>query len=85
MAWCAKERDGKEVIFRCKPKLDSFTGQWSDEITDFVITNHYFGSGHSETIRENSRIILPKGTIESITGIKMSYKDKPIKFKRYER
>ena len=85
MAWCAKERDGKEVIFKYKPKWNDWQGQWNDEIMTFVEVNHWDGKGYWNELRPNTRIIVPKGTIESITGIKMSYKDKPIKFKNHER
>ena len=64
--WLAKERDGKEVIFKYKPKREMFTGRWNDEKYHFL---------------PNSRIILPKGTIEKIIGKKLKWKDEPVKFK----
>lgn len=82
MSWCAKERDGKETIFTHKPKFDDFNGQYSDELTKWEDNGSWDGRGYERTLRYNSRIIVPKGTIELVTGVKLRCCDGPIRFKR---
>lgn len=79
--WLAKERDGKEVIFKYKPKRETFTGRWSDSKYHFESDHNYQGTYHVVYDHHNSRIILPKGTIEKIIGKKLKWKDEPVKFK----
>ena len=64
--WLAKEKDGKEVIFKYKPHREMFTGRWNDE--KFHIEE---GDIWITFDRHNSRIILPKGTMEKIIGKKL--------------
>lgn len=65
MAYCAIERNGTEVIFKRKPhKINN--GKWSDEYRTYMLF-------------ENTRIVVPKGTIKKITGFHLKYNDEPIK------
>ena len=81
--WLAKEKDGKEVIFKYKPHREMFTGRWNDEKYHFLPKDepNYYGVHHVVYEHHNSRIILPKGTIEKIIGKKLKWKDDPVKFK----
>lgn len=74
--WLAKEKDGKEVIFKCKPHREKFTGKWND-------SKYHFEPGGSFAVfdQHNSRIILPKGAIEKLIGKSLTWKDDPVKFK----
>lgn len=75
--WLAKEKDGKEVIFKYKPQREIFTGRWNDAKYHFECHRTF----HAVYDHHNSRIILPKGTIEKIIGKKLKWKDDPVKFK----
>lgn len=78
--WLAKEKDGKEVIFRHKP-YRTVWDRWDDEKTYWVDDYNYNGTGHIVTSHPSTRIILPKGTIEKLIGRKLTWKDIPVKIK----
>lgn len=83
--WLAKEQNGTEVIFKHKPHritwYDNKNGKWSDEKTYWVDDYNYQGTGHLAYLLNNSRIILPKGTIKKMIGRELTWKDEPVKFK----
>ena len=83
--WVAKEQSGKEVIFRHKPHrvpwFDNKSGKWSDEKTYWIDDHNFRGTGHLGYSQRESRIILPKGSIEKLTGSKMSWNDEPRKIR----
>lgn len=84
-AWLAKEQGGKEVIFKHKPHrvpwCDNKSGTWSDEKTYWVDDHNFRGTGHLGYAQQNSRIILPKGTIKLLIGRNLTWKDEPVKIK----
>ena len=84
-AWLAKEQDGKEVIFKHKPHrrtwYDKKGGQWSDEKTRYVSNHDFWGTDRMVYEHPNTRIILPKGTIEKMIGRKLTWKDEPVQIK----
>lgn len=83
--WLAVEQSGKEVIFRHKPHrvswFDNKSGMWSDEKTYWIDDHNYHGTGHLGYSQHETRIILPKGSIEKLIGRKMTWKNEPIKIR----
>lgn len=83
--WLAKEQDGKEVIFRCKPRrqiwYDRKNGKWTDEKTRYVSNNDFWGTERMCVEHPNTRIILPKGTIKKLIGKDLTWNDEPVKIK----
>lgn len=79
--WLAVEQSGKEVIFKRKPHRIQWRGMWSDEKTYWMDDHNYHGTGHLGYSQHETRIILPKGSVEKLIGRKMTWKNKPIKIR----
>ena len=80
MAYVAVEKNGLEVMLSRKPYREKqifekrvedqkLTGKWSD--ADYI-------SGHVQ-YRNNTRIVMPRGTIEKLIGRKLYWADEPVK------
>ena len=71
MAFLAVDKNGQQVIFINKPKRDK-EGYWYDPIYMCGSFSHF------------SNIQLPKGSIEKLTGRKLTWNNNPLKLKENE-
>ena len=89
MAWLAVDKDGTEAVFRRKPKRVKTTNKWNDVVEKFVcegrlcpnINGYEYRKsyGSLQTIKQTSKSILPKGSIEKLIGKKLTWADDPYK------
>ena len=71
MAYIAVDKSGREAIFSRKPKRVFFwgsttSGRWTDE-------------QRTSVFRDETKIFLPKGSVEKLLGRKLTWEDEPVK------
>lgn len=91
MACLAVDKDGTEAVFRRKPKRVKTTNKWNDAVEKFVYEGRLYpsndgyeyhkGYGSLQTIKQTTKSILPKGSIEKLIGKKLTWTDEPYKIK----
>lgn len=78
MAWIAVNKDGSETIFAFRPfRTDpnkSLNGLWEPE--------YWTDEGVGRYGNEDTRIVLPKGSIKKLTGKDLTWNDEPIELKK---
>ena len=89
MAWLAVDKDGTNAVFRRKPKRVKTTNKWNDSIEKFVCEGRIYPSndgyeyhesyGSLQTIKQTTKSILPKGSIEKLIGKTLTWADEPYK------
>ena len=89
MAWLAVDKDGIEAVFRRKPKRVKTTNKWNDVVEKFVCEGRLYPNnngyeyhksyGSLQTIKQTTKSILPKGSIEKLIGKKLTWADDPYK------
>lgn len=89
MAWLVVDKDGTEAVFRRKPKRVKTTNKWNDVVEKFVREGrlcpningyeYHKSYGSLQTIKQTSKSILPKGSIEKLIGKKLTWADDPYK------
>ena len=65
MGWLAVDKDGAEYIYNNRPHRDEINGEWN-----FLTTNS------SVTF-----IRIPKGSIEKMTGERLTWENEPLQLK----
>ena len=89
MSWLAVDKDGTEAVFRRKPKRIKTTNKWNDAVEKFVCEGRLYPNndgyeyhksyGSPQTIKQTTKSILPKGSIEKLIGKKLTWKCNPVK------
>lgn len=89
MSWLAVDKDGTEAVFRRKPKRIKTTNKWNDAVEKFICEGRLYPSndgyeyhknyGSLQTIKQTTKSILPKGSIEKLIGKKLTWKCNPMK------
>ena len=80
MAYLAVDKNGIEAIFRRKPKRIKRTNKWNDAVEKFVCEGGWHQSyGSLQTIKQTTKSILPKGSIEKLIGKTLTWADDPYK------
>lgn len=88
MAWLAIDKDGTEAVFRRKPKRIKTTNKWNDEIRKFVCKGRLYPTiygyeyhknyGSLQTVKQTTKSILPKDSIEKLICRKLTWEDEPV-------
>lgn len=89
MAYLAVDKDGTEAVFRRKPKRIKTTNKWNDTVEKFICEGRLYPNndgyeyhktyGSLQTIKQTTKSILPKGSIEKIIGKKLTWDCNPAK------
>lgn len=81
MAWLAVDKNGIEAVFRRKPKRIKRTNKWNDAVEKFVYEGGWYhpAYGSLQTIKQTTKSILPKGSIEKLIGKTLTWADDPYK------
>ena len=89
MSWLAVDKNGTEAVFRRKPKRIKTTNKWNDVVEKFVYEGRLYPNndgyeyhksyGSLQTIKQTTKSILPKGSIEKLIGKKLTWKCNPVK------
>ena len=89
MAWLTVDKGGTEAVFRRKPKRVKTTNKWNDVVEKFVCEGRLYPNidgyeyhksyGSLQTIKQTTKSILPKGSIEKLIGKKLTWADSPYK------
>ena len=89
MAWLTVDKDGTEAVFRRQPKRVKTTNKWNDIVEKFVCEvrlypnidgyEYHKSYGSLQTIKQTTKSILPKGSIEKLIGKKLTWADSPYK------
>lgn len=80
MAYLAVDKNGTEAIFRRKPKRIKRTNKWNDAVEKFVCEGGWYPAyGSLQTIKQTTKSILPKGSIEKLIGKTLTWVDDPYK------
>lgn len=89
MAWLTVDKDGIEAVFRRKPKRIKTTNKWNDAIEKFVCEGRLHTGidgyeyqktyGSLQTIKQTTKSILPRGSIEKLIGKTLTWADDPYK------
>ena len=77
------------MLFRSKPKRVKTTNKWNDVVEKFVCEGRLYPNidgyeyhksyGSLQTIKQTTKSILPKGSIEKLIGKKLTWADSPYK------
>lgn len=89
MAWLAVDKDGIEAVFRRKPKRIKRTNKWNDVVEKFVCEGRLYPDingyeyqktyGSLQIIKQTTKSILPRGSIEKLIGKTLTWADGPYK------
>ena len=89
MSWLAVYKDGTEAVFRRKPKRIKTTNKWNDTVEKFICEGRLYPNnngyeyhksyGSLQTIKQTTKSILPKDSIEKLIGKKLTWKCNPVK------
>lgn len=87
MIYLAVNGNNEEVMFQTEPKYDEIMGKWYVK-NDKIYFKHTTWDDGMDGLLEcnynyrpyiNTGIVLPRGTIERLTGVKSNFRNKPIK------
>lgn len=91
MTYLAVDKNGTGAVFRRKPKRIKRTNKWDDKVEKFVCTGKWYAHadgyeyhdtyGSQKTIKQTTKSILPKGSIETLIGKKLTWTDDPYKLR----
>lgn len=90
MIYLAINKNNDEVMFQDEPKYDEIMGKWYVKNDKIYFKHTTWDDGIDGMLEYNCNyrpyidtgIVLPAGTIERLTNVKTSFKNKPIKISK---